>query len=230
MAGPSSWATAWPIGRSGIPRPPTSSASIRTSWLAASGRLVHAAGREPEHGGGSGPPTSRPTGGDCPPCRSPSCAARARREWSVPISPTPADLHSAGRVRPPPEPRRDDAVEAQVPQPITHSASRFGPLTLPQLGWCTAAGAAPFLLLVRCHLPLGPGALLSLPTTVGGLAAAFVRPEGRSASEWVADWARFRRQPRELHHPASSPQPDGEGWWPVDLASPTVGGRARRCG
>ncbi len=110
-------------------------------------------------------------------------------------------------------------MEAQVPQPITASSTRFGPLTLAQLGWCSVAAAGPFLLLVRLHLSGAAGAGLSLPTTLAGLVAAFARPEGRPAAAWVSDWARFHRQPRELGHPIARAAPsDRRGWRRIDPA------------
>ncbi|HVA21613.1 MAG TPA: hypothetical protein VNN74_05920 [Candidatus Micrarchaeia archaeon] len=120
-------------------------------------------------------------------------------------------------------------MEAQVPQPITASSTRFGPLTLPQLGWCGAAAAAPFILLVRWHLPLVPGGGLSLPTTLAGLAAAFARPDGRPAAAWCLDWARYRRRPRELRHPSAGAGPCAErAWRAVD--APERPGRGRDSG
>lgn len=120
-------------------------------------------------------------------------------------------------------------MEAQVPQPISASSTRFGALTLSQLGWCALAAAAPFLLLVRCHLPLATGTGLSLPSTLAGLVAAFARPEGRPAAAWAADWARFHREPRELEHPAAHATRDERGWRPLDSGNDVDRDSAARC-
>ncbi|MGH7643658.1 MAG: PrgI family protein [Candidatus Dormibacteria bacterium] len=91
-------------------------------------------------------------------------------------------------------------MQAEVPQPISGVPLRWGGFTVRQLGWIAIGAALPYVLL---RLQLAPEVALAAPAPwlVVALCFAVGRREGRQLDSWVADWLRFRLQPRRLRHP-----------------------------
>jgi hypothetical protein len=94
-------------------------------------------------------------------------------------------------------------MEAEIPQSISGTPTRWGGFTAPQLGWIAVGAALPYLLL-RCHLGVPLLLILSTPWLAAALVFAFGRYEGRRLDAWTTDWVAFLFQPHRLHHPDNS--------------------------
>jgi hypothetical protein len=91
-------------------------------------------------------------------------------------------------------------MQAEIPQPISGTPTRWGAFTAPQLAWIAVGVALPYLLL-RCHLGVPLLLILSTPWLATALVLAFGRYEGRRLDAWTTDWLAFLFQPHRLQHP-----------------------------
>jgi hypothetical protein len=94
-------------------------------------------------------------------------------------------------------------MQAEIPQSISGTPTRWGAFTAPQLGWIAVGAALPYLLL-RCHVGVPLLVILSTPWLAAALAFAFGRCEGRRLDAWTMDWLAFLVQPHHLHHPEAA--------------------------
>jgi|GEM_PF-3363145 len=91
-------------------------------------------------------------------------------------------------------------MQAEIPQSISGTPTRWGAFTAPQLGWIAVGAALPYLLM-RCHLGVPLLVILSAPWLAAALVLAFARYEGRRLDAWSNDWLAFVFQPHHLQHP-----------------------------
>jgi hypothetical protein len=97
-------------------------------------------------------------------------------------------------------------MQAEIPQSISGTPTRWGAFTAPQLGWIAVGACLPYLLL-RCHLEVPLLLVFSTPWLAAALVLAFGRYEGRRLDAWTTDWLAFLLQPHRLHHPGSPTTP-----------------------
>lgn len=118
-------------------------------------------------------------------------------------------------------------TQAEIPQPIGATPTRWGGFTTVQLSWIGLGAALPYLLL-RLHLSPLPALVISTPWLALALIFAFGRRDGRRMDAWVGDWVVFKFQPHLLRHPGvptASRSPSGyvdvdRGSTPPELGSP----------